>query len=60
MVVLAFVARIPPARRRVAIALFILTMVQTMLAGIGGPAGTLHPVNALVIGLLAYRLAYRV
>ena len=43
-----------------AIALFILTVVQTVLAGIGGPLGALHPVNALVVGLLAYQLAYRV
>jgi hypothetical protein len=42
-----------------AIALLILTVVQ-VLVGIGGPLGALHPVNALVVGLLAYRLAYRV
>ena len=60
LVALAFAANIPPARRRIAILLFILTVVQTMLAGIGGPLGALHPLNALVVGGLAYRLAYRV
>ena len=60
MVTLAFAARIPAPRRRFAIALFVLTIVQTMLAGIGGLIGTLHPVNALMVGFLAYRLAHRV
>lgn len=60
MVVLAFAGRLPLGRRRAAIALLLLTIVQGMLAGIGGVAGTLHPVNAVIMAVIAYRLVMRV
>ena len=59
LVILGFVGRLPRPQRHATILLLVLTTVQGALAGIGGVPGAFHPVNALAIGLIAFRLALR-
>jgi hypothetical protein len=62
LVIFAAIAKVGPARLKLAGALFVLTLVQIALAALGdwkGALGFFHPVNALAIFALSGLIAHR-
>jgi Family of unknown function (DUF6220) len=57
MLVAAFVGRLPSRTRSLTAAALGLTVIQGVTAALGGPAGVVHPANALLIFWAATSLA---
>lgn len=59
LVISALIGRVPARRRRLAVAALVLVLVQGATADIRGIPGAFHPVNALLLFVVALRLLRR-